>query len=343
MRVIARVYKWILISVILQLLILLFFNNYFFARKGEVKVTSIDTEGVVKEDLNVKLPSGAADVKVSFDASFAAYLIDGRLEILDLQKKKNKETIKHEGDSISYFKWLPDRNMLIYAEKSTGDEKVGVKVTSHNVDSGDNTSYPPILKLSKQSEVVDIELSPLTNVVYIKLKTSDTNASIYKYNINNNLSHVMSTSIDTEIKETNYSDKLIYQDNKKRVFVNDSIKGKTWQIPFKNKVAILGLDSEDKPYIGELNKENKVFKIHMGKLTDSTLKSWSQISLERPLPVENILLSPDDIVYELNAEQNMITDVQSGKKVEYKGKYIEIIKGYVVSLNGNELRLKVIK
>lgn len=342
MKAIIRVYKWILLSVILQVLVLFFINNIYLNRGGEIKVTSLDTDGKAKKDINVKVPSGVEYVKVSFDTAFAAYIKSGSLEIFDLQKKKVKETITPEGDGINYFRWLSDRNMLIYSESSAGDKSGSVKVTTHDVDSGTKRSYPPITKLSKQCEVVDIQLSALTNIVYVKVKASETSASIYKYNIMDNLTHVMNTGVGTVIKETVYTDKLVYQDSKNKVFVNDGIKGRKWQIPYKNKIALIGIDSEDKVYVGDLNKENKVYNIHYGKVTTNSVKGWNRIDLKEPLSPENIIVSPDDFIFEIRAGENAVIDVQNGKRIEFKGKYMEVIKGYVVSLNGNELRLKLI-
>lgn len=342
MKTIARIYKWVMLSVILQFIFLLFINNYYLGRNGEIKLTSLDNEGRVKKDINVKISGEASNITVSHDAAYAAYIAGGNIGIFDLHRKKTIGTIASEGEKITYLRWLTDRNMLIYAEKSIKDQKGNVSITTWDVDSGMKRDYPPITKLDKQCEVVDIELSALTNIVYVKVKLNETKASIYKYNIMDNLSHVMSTATDTTIKETAYTDKLVYQGSTNRVFVKDSIKGNTWQIPFKNRMVLLGIDSEDKVYAGELNSLNRVYKIHFGKITSNSIKSWEQVSLGMPVLQENLVVAPDDAIYEIIQKENAILDIQNDKKIEFKGEFIEILKGYVVSRDGRELRLKVI-
>ncbi len=348
MKMIFRIYKWILLSVFLQLLLLLFINNvYLNGRDGPVKVTSAEVTGgqeKPKKDTKVRISDKAEQISVSFDGLYLSYVVDNKLEIMDLKSKKVKKSIAiKDGETLTFYRWLPDRNMIMYAVKGTEGQTGWVQITTHDIDTDIETSYPQISKISKQSQVVDIEFSVLTRVSYVKVKTSDTQATVYKYNIMGNLSYVMAINSQTVLKEANYVDKLVYQNEKNKLFVRDGSKNVTWSFPFKNKMVLLGIDSEDNVYAGELNKDGKVAQIHYGKLSVEPDKAWQQISLKQPAAAEDLVVTPDQKIYMVEKATKKVYNVKSNDSIQFKGEYVEIISGYAASLDDGELKLTVLK
>ena len=203
------------------------------------------------------------------------------MEIINNNEKKIVKLIDSDNGEINYYRWVPDRNIVIYSFKSSGAKNGTVQIDTYDVDTDLERSYPEIGELPKGSEVNDIELSALTNIVYVKIKAENANAIIYKFNIMNNLNYVMDTSINTVIKETYYSDNLLYQDKKNRIYIRDGIKGGSKLLSFKGKMVLLGIDGEDKAYIGELNNDNKVYKLYYGKAGQSLAKTCDIIGFEK--------------------------------------------------------------
>ena len=101
--------------------------------------------------------------------------------------------------------------MLIYSIKEPEGITGRVRISTYDISAELDRSYPDIKNLPSGSEIIEIELSPLTNIVYPMIKTSSSRARIYKFDIMDNLSLIMKTDLSTIIKETMYSDRLIYQ------------------------------------------------------------------------------------------------------------------------------------
>lgn len=346
MKTAARVYRWVIISVVLQIIFLAFINFIFLAGKNRVTSTSVDVPAPdvkPKKNVDMKVPTEATGFKVSFNGSYAGYIQDKQLVIIDLLNKKIKKTINTTRENLTYYRWLPDRNMVIYSVCAQENEPGKVQIFTYEVDSDVLRDYPKISNIPKGSKVEDIELSPQTNIIYTKVNTGKSNAVIYKFNIMNNLSYIMNTGTGTVIKETSYSDKLVYQNEKNKLFSRDGIKNVTWQFPFKNKMALLEIDSEDKVYVGELNKDNKVAKIYFGKLAVEPGKSWTTVALKNPVAPEKLFVTPNGSIYESVESENCVYDVRTGGKIEYSGRFVEILDDYVVTLDNNEIKLNVIK
>lgn len=343
MKTIARIYKWIIISVFLQVVILAYLNFIYLGDGGAVKATMYQPEDEAPVSREVKIPAEASGIKASFNGLYAAYTMNGKLEIFDIKNRRSKKTIDTGKDILSYYRWLPDRNMIIYSSTSIDKGKVYVNVITYDVDSGVERSYPKVSGLPDGSGVEDIELSPLTNIVYVKVKVSDSQARIYRYNIMDNLKYIMSTGINTVIKETIYSDNLVFQDGKNKIYVKDGRRNTTKLLPFKSKMALLGIDSEDKVYAGELNKENKVYKIYFGKLDDRIDRSWIQLQLDKPALPQNIIITPGGAVYKLSEDDKVLYGIDSDRRIELTGEFVEMLEGYIVTKDNKRLKLTVIK
>ena len=345
MKTALMIYRWILISVLLQLVVLSFINFVFLTSRSQVKATSFEVaEEKPKTDVSLKVSRNASNFQVSFNGSYASYVQNDKLVIVNLLNKKEIKTIYASPDALTYYRWLPDRNMVIYSLSTREDNPAGVRIYTYDVDTGVERDYPRISNIPKGSKVVDIEVSPLTNVVYLKMVVGNTRANIYKFNIMNNLSYIMSTSTDSVIKETNCSDKLVYQDGRKKLFVRDGIKNVTWSFPFKKKMSLLEVDSEDRVYVGELDEAGKVVRILYGKLSVEPDKAWSQIMLKRPVIPDNITVTPNGTVYELVESDRCVYNVRNNSQITYKGKFVCILNDYIVSIDNNdEIIISIIK
>ncbi len=343
MKVILRVYKWIIFSLIFQILFLIFLNNYYLVKGVSIKATSFEVQEEPKEDKGFKVPPGAEDIKVSFDGSYIAYLLDGMIKIKDIKTEKDKDTLRPDSGRIDYYKWLPDRDIIIYSIKLEEKGRNKMQISTKDLESDLDHKYPVISGLSNDSEVLNIEVSPLTNVVYAKIKSSSSQAKVYKFDINNDSYYIMNISLDADIKEINYKDAFLYEDStKNRVRVWDGIKHSSREVRLKEKNILLGIDAEDKVYVGNIVDSDKISKILYGKLDEQDDEAWAQIDLNEPVDSKNIIVSSKGQVLVLDDNEKTITNVQNNEKIEYEGDFIEMLDDYIVYLDNDKVKLDVI-
>lgn len=336
MKAIARIYKWIIISVALQLITLSYFNFIYLPGRSNIKATFFEDGS--KNDISVVLPDNASDIKVSFDGTFAGYIDGGNLEIIELTTGKKIKTFAPETGELSYYRWLPDRNMVIYTVCAPKGSSATVTINTFELDLEMERSYPPINKLPTGSRVQDLELSPLTNIVYVKVNTSETKSRIYKFNIMDDLSFIDTMASDVEIKALNYSDSLTYAEGSK-LRIRNGISGALSTVSFESSIALLAIDSKDNIYVGELNEEERVVRIYHGKTEDFKEKIWEVVELESPLLPRNISVTPDGSIY-VTSEANRIYDLRSDRQIAYSGEFIEMLNKAVISKTENRLNIK---
>lgn len=342
MKKIRMIYRWVIISVILQTAALAYLNYIYLPHRGSVKATIFEQSDTVGANWSIEIPNDASNPSVSYDGRYAAYFHGKKLVVMDVLKKKEIEAISDESDELTYYRWLPDRNMLIYASCSQIKKYNAVTITTYDVMSGEKRSYPEISELPLGSKVVEIELSPLTNIVYIKVKTGDERAKIYRFNIMDNRKLIMNTELGTVIKETNYSDNLIYQAGNYEINVRDGNKNSVYTLKFKGKMALLGVDSEDKVYVAELNNDGRAINIYYGKADTANVDSWEKVPLTGAVNPENFIISSGGAIYLLMPDENRVLAIGVGREYKYTDELIEITDNYIVTRDDRKLKLSII-
>lgn len=341
-----RIYKWIILSVIFQVLILLFFNNVYLGKRGEATMTLLPTDdqnsSAKTKVITATIPEKATNINVSYDSGYVGYMMNNNLEIYDIKEKKVLKSLSHKKDIITNFHWLSDRNTLIYATRASDDAPGAVQVITYNVDTEVSHEYPKITGLPKKSEIVSVELSHLTNSIYTLVKTSDADAKIYRYNVMSQLYHITNTSENTIIKNMQYMDKLVYQDNKINkvsVFTWNEPRGSTAALNLKNKSVLLGIaGTDDEIYFGELNSDGKISKIIYGNDKESTDK-WKDLAVKNPVLPKDISVSSMGFVYEVDESKKTVYNLNKNKNYTYKGTLVEVTDNQIVSLDNSELRI----
>ncbi len=344
-KTLAKWYKWILLAVIFQFCVLLYINNIFLNTNVSVSVTTSETKPKSLSG-DFKVPQGVKDVKVSFNARFGAYVDDdGALHIINIDTKKDEKVAGLKKDKITFFKWLPDRDMVIFSSDTKNGKSGVIQMSTYEADSETTRDLPEITDITSKSKVMDIDLSPYTNVVYAKINTSETRSKIIRFNVMSQYAHVMNLGPDAVIKECNYVNKLFYQNPGEAIYVYDGMnRSKTRVDVDAENVRVLDIDSNDTLYIGILDSNGKVTDIYQQKITDAKLSdNWTKTALkERVLP-ENISISVNGNMYAVNKDENKIVNLTSGLKASYRGDFIEVLNGALVSKDGNKVDITSLK
>ena len=341
MKKLRMLYRWILISVILQTALLAYANFVYIPGRGSFKATLFEMDPMAVKNRSYKLPEGADEVKVSFDGLYAAYQLGDNLEIVDMDSKKTIKKLKPPGGSFSYYRWLPDRDMLIYATKEP-EGKVGrVRISTFDIGPELDRSYPDIKGLPEGSAVIDIELSPLTNIVYPMIQTSKSRVRIYKFDIMDNLNLIMKADLGMIIGETMYSDYLLYQPVGDKIQIRNGKNGKTSRLAFKEADLLLAVDDYDFIYTAATDKAGKLTEIHYGKI-DNKADEWQTIPLESPVMAEDVFITPEGAVYLNDRRTKTIRNIRTSLEMGYQGHLLTVIDNYVISINEGRLELKVL-
>ncbi len=343
MKSIRRIYRWILISLIFQVAFLSYINYIYIPGRGKVQATMLETGTTGQKSLSVvELPAGAEEVKVSFDGKYAAYKYNETVIIVNIDKNENIKELKPDNGEFSCFSWIPDREMLIYAQKDVNGHSGQVLISTYDIGADLDRSYPIIKKLPKGSQIIDIELSPLTNIVCPIIKTSEDKVQVYKFDIMDNLTYVMNVNISTIIKETMYTDNIIYQQPGKKINILNGDKMKKKRLPVDEPDLLLDVDSNDNIYVALTEESGKAIMIYYGK-SDQNAADWNIIKLESPCEPENIFITSMGRICLVDRLSNTIYSIDYESKTAYSGELIDVLDNYVVTLENNKLVLQVLE
>lgn len=342
MKKLKMVYCWILISVIFQVAVLSYINFIYLPGRGAIKTTMYEAEAAAVKGRSLKLPDGVGKVAVSYDGLYAAYRIDKNLVISDLDTRKTIKALEPAGGEFTCFRWVPDREILIYSIKEPDGKSGQARISTYDIGPGLDRSYPAVKNLPENSEVTDIVLSPLTNVVYPMIKVGNTKAKIYKFDIMDNLKFIMSTSTSTEIFETMYSDSLIYQYPDRGIRIRSGRTGGISRLPVKDATVLLATDDNDFIYAAAADKNGSLTAIYSGKAGQKAAE-WETLPPDEPLKEENVYVTAEGTIYYADVAAKKIHALEGTGVTEYKGDLLTVLDNYAVTIDGNKLLLKILE
>lgn len=335
MKVFRRIAVWIAISLALQFSGLFYINNYFLSSQTEIKAKKVLKSEPKKENTTVNVPQDAKNVSVSFDGRYVAYYQGNILKVVDSKTGNEKNVEFKDGVEVSFYKWLKDRNRMLIAEKHDYTENSKFNLLYYEVDKDIKEDVKELDYSDEKAQIDDIQESPFTNVIYIKMQNRGRRSNIYRINIMNEMQKIYTKSYMIDKIGTLYlDDKLIYEDD---IYHSIYVTGRQNPITIEgvqNPVWI-GADENDKIYIG--NEENgKVSNIYCGNLnTDEN--GYQNISLNQPVDKNDIFLMPSGKIYINNNLKGIVTELSTGKQYTYSGKFIQIYEGGIASISNGKL------
>jgi hypothetical protein len=344
MKILKRLIIWSLIPIILELMCLLYVDNFYLNDETSFNAKKVDlTSKKSPNKINVKLSESAKNVGVSYNGNYVSYYDNGELYVVDTSNNKKKE-IKFENNAeLSSYKWLPDRDIMLIAEKYTNDfgssylnfESYNANKDEKTVISNDKNKQLKISLSDEKYEVQDIAVSTATNVTYIKVGKEGAKSKLYRINVM------------AQVEETKYPScklgKIAAQNKEDRLIYEDISSNRIRAIGMKNPIAtgenathyLLDTDGEDRIYIGngENGKIRKIFIINL-KSSKNNMKS---INLPEVVDKNNIFIARDGRIFINNSSKSVVTELSTGKETEYTGKLVEIYNLGIISIANNKL------
>ncbi len=326
---------WVTASILLQFLFLWFVDSFYLKNRGTiVEVVPYEDDSNSREFANILIPKDASELKISFDGSHVAYVLDGKLVISDIYGDAAIEVIS-KNEKILYYRWLQDRNMVIYSYNAFSKGEYFTYVETYDIETELTRSYPPIENVKNGYGVESIELSPLTNMVYVNIKTDSGPQKVYRYDIIEELKYIGEFGENKKIFSTYNTDSLVFQNDKNSFcMMMDSSKK---IVKFDFDIAVLDVDSRDRIFVGQLENE-KVIKVLFGKTTDFDKKSFTEMKLSKPVLPEDITLAHSGDIFVNDVNLSRILNLKDNLYVKYKGKAVGVTDEGVFAVENNMLK-----
>lgn len=323
-----RIIAWAILSIILQVSGLLILDNFVFKHSSAFESKKIEVNKDKTKDINATIPTQASNINISYNGKYLTYVENDVLYMEDT-KTGTKNEVKTEDDaSILYYKWLSDRDRLIIAEKVSGK----IQLVTYNPKDSSETFVSSICTYEDGMEVKKISESTITGVYYIDIYKGGLKSTVYRIDINNDLSKVtLQANVLGNMQVIPHEDRLVYEDEiSNKFYVTSPNKQLTFN---SNKnLTLLGIDREDIVYIGELNGD-KISSIICGKIDDGT-SSWSNIVLDAVVNRDDLYFSNKSEILINDNLKGVVKNLTTNTEVEYEGKLIAIKEDFIATVDG---------
>jgi len=334
MKIFKRILLWSAFSIVLQLSGLFYVNNYFLSYNSDFKIQKVTSDNN-KTNAEVTVPEGATDINVSYNGRYISYYDNDKLKVINTKTGKDTTVEFNSGVKVSYYKWLSDRNRMLIAEKYSSGSESKFELAYYDVDKDTKDKITDLTWADKKAEVTEIQASPLTNIIYIKISLSGNRNSIYWINIMKEM-----TKVDTRayvignIRLVPHEDKLVYEDlTYNKIYVTKENNPLT--ISGVLKPGLIAVDNNDNVYIGD-TANDKISKIYYGALGKDKI-SFKEVTLGSEVEKNDIHVSSDGKIYVNDNFKGIVKDITSGKEYIYPGTFVQIYEGGIVSLSENKV------
>lgn len=349
MKAIKKIMVWMLISVTIQVAVLYYVDNYLFAAEGTTNIVAkkvVNEKKKERKKVDVPIPEDAEHVAVSYDGGFVSYYKDDVLKVIDVYTGKENQMELEENYEVEFYKWAPDRDIILLAMKKEQGNNNKYMFCSYDAErnkkdlmqtkEGEKTS----ITASKKSYIEDIELTPLTNMIYVKTALKGGKTTIYSIDVMKQIEKVRTEAYFIgDIKILPNDDRITYEAPKEgKVYIT----GSSDSISMKDidNVCLISADEEDRIYLGELENSDtgssKVKNIYCGRAEQDTTE-WKKITLTNPIDKKDIFISKEGKVYINDNLKGTVTEVASNKETVYKGIFMQMYENGIASTSEGKL------
>lgn len=336
MKIFRRVFLWIILSLTIQFAGLFYVDKYILtADTSNIKTKKIVKSETKKQDVEVTIPDNATHVNVSFNGRYLAYYDGDVLKVIDTKNGGEKKVDFADGIKVSSYKWLPDRNRMLIAEKETSKKGSSFKLAYYDVDKDVKEDVKELEWADKKSEVEDIQVSVKTNIIYVKVANSGQRSSIYWINIMKEMKKVDTMAyMIGKIKVVPHEDKLIYEDlTHHKIYMTD--QDESLKINGVNNPSLIAVDDNDNVYVGE-TQDDKITKIYYGSVKEGN-NTLQVIDLKGAIDKDALFVSSQGKVYINDNLKGVVKEVATGKEHIYKGNFMQMYTDGIISISDGKL------
>ena len=343
MKKFKKILIWIIISLVLQTAFLFYLSNFYLVDDYKVTFTQEKSVTSMKEDIKIKLPLEASNIKLSSSGKYASYMLKDVLHVINL--KDGKDNIIDLTNSINnyFFKWHDSEEKMIISEKKSTKNEAGIKIYIYNAKENlkqealDYNNNSRTYKFSTTNvDVTDIQLNTLNTILYVKASSKNGTSYINRLDISDGMYKVpLKTSNIGRFFVLRQKDELAFEDiTKGKVYITNKSKTEEIKISNTNKLKLLQVDKNDNIYIGEL--ENGAIKtIFYNK--NENYKEWSSIKLSKPMASDDIFLFNGDDIYTIDKVKSVAVSIKNNEQITFEWKFIDMNDKEILSLNNGDV------
>lgn len=339
MKILKRIYMWVILAVFINVFLLSYVEFGYLSGQTNIESEPFEkTSGEEVKNISINIPENAKNIKVSYDNLYISYTIENKLIIREFDTGKDVNSIpSFEGD-LNYYRWMPDRNLIIYGIKTLKYGLAKIKVLNYDVENERSIDNYPIIECPTEiSSIEKIQISTVINCIYIKIKTSETRCRIYKIDIMNYMKRIMTTDLETDILGLFNSDILIFTDNEKKVQLLNGVTGVTSLLANKYKYSLIAVDNKnDSIYIGILDDSGNVREILTGTMKEFENHEFKQYPLLSSIKVEDIFVTDIGNIYTYD-RIDKITDIKSKEETKIDGRPLYVRDECIITRNINKI------
>lgn len=334
-KVLKHVSIWIVISLVIQFGALYYVDKYYLKPETKFKISKMVTKAPQKEAISINIPTDANKINASYDGKFISYCEGQSLKILDATSGQVKEVVPDKGNKILFYNWVSDRHRIMIAEEP--EENSGkIQLKAYDAaKSIKNNINDNITWSSSSSTVDDIQISPATNLIYVKVKRNSYKSEIYENNVMNEVTKIDTTSSKIgNIRIIPNKDELIYEDlsSNRIVSTNDKVS-----MNFSNiqNPVILGADDDNDVFIG--NQVNGLItNIYYGK-TETPTSEWQSLAVPGGAEPNDLHVTEGGIIYKNDSLKGQVTALKTNQMTSYKGTLIKMTDKEILSQESGKL------
>lgn len=342
MNLVIHISIWILISVVIQCSILFYLDQFYLRPEKNFQVRKVVSKVPKNEKVTIVLPQDAQKVSTSFDGKYVSYFKKNNINIINIEDGKLKVVSADSGNMISTYKWLPDRHRLFIAERPISGTESDLVLNYYDYAKDIKNRIEKVTYRGSQSDIQDIEIAPVTNVIYMKVYRYDTRSDIFSSNAMNDIKKLKTatTNIGT-MKTLTHKDRLIYEDKiRNKIYVSG--ENTLIKINGSDSLRLLGVDNGDNIYLGNMSNGG-IDKMFFGSVEKNTEKQWTQINLADSYDINDIFVTSEGNIYLNNNAKGYVKNLKSDSITKYKGTFILMSDVGVFSNDNGKLQKNIYK
>lgn len=206
----------------------------------------------------------------SFDYQYMADVSADAVTIYKADDLRNPQRVDLKKQGVSFFEWMPDRNlalMALYPINWKGG-RWDVTLARYNPEGTTHESDAPINDLPRNAKIVDVAYSTATNAVYMKMEVGKGLYRIYRTDANYDTRRIyVQSSHIGKIAVFYDEDRLFYDDAQQGIMYTFNGDDSSWRVispPGAFRLVDVG---EDKTiYAVKIDTKGEVIGYYTGKL-----------------------------------------------------------------------------
>ncbi|MFL0197771.1 hypothetical protein ACJDU8_19700 [Clostridium sp. WILCCON 0269] len=344
MKILKRIIVWTLMTIILELTGLFLVQKFYIEDQTNFNIKKVDIfSNKSGTKIKVKVPDDAENIKVSYNGNYISYYENGNIYVVNTNTNEKKEVDVEDGSKLSYYTWDLDSDVILMVEKVSRagsgylefdayDAKRDAKTKRKNSEN----QVLEVLLPDSNYEVKNVAFSGASNVTYVISSAEGEKSQIYRIDRMTTMNLVKFRGVELgniAAVDAIDGDQLIYEDRS-----SNRIRGKGEEVVSTGENAVhylLGTDNNYQIYIGN-GEYNKINKIFITNLTEQTT-SCRVYKLSEYVDKRNIYVLRDGRIYINNPSQNTVTEVPTGKSVQYEGELLGVYNYGLISKYGNKI------